>query len=139
MPKQRQRAKKEYGIWRQKTMEFIKDQNPHHSAAVLAAAYGPGGFVGPEYPFPRSVNDYTHALLHHDPLGKPLLWSPFLQRPLHKRKGGQVRFSNDQVIELEKFETQQGSLSLPERKRLPKMLQLSKRQVKTWFQNRRTK
>lgn len=42
----------------------------HHSAAALAAAYGPGGFGGPLYPFPRSVNDYTHALLRHDPLGK---------------------------------------------------------------------
>ncbi|XP_014387042.1 PREDICTED: hematopoietically-expressed homeobox protein HHEX, partial [Myotis brandtii] len=73
------------------------------------------------------------------PTGKPLLWSPFLQRPLHKRKGGQVRFSNDQTIELEKkFETQK-YLSPPERKRLAKMLQLSERQVKTWFQNRRAK
>ncbi|EHB05165.1 Hematopoietically-expressed homeobox protein HHEX, partial [Heterocephalus glaber] len=72
-------------------------------------------------------------------LGKPVLWSPFLQRPLHKRKGGQVRFSNDQTIELEKkFETQK-YLSPPERKRLAKMLQLSERQVKTWFQNRRAK
>ena len=63
------------------------------------------------------------------PAGKPLLWSPFLQRPLHKRKGGQVRFSNDQTIELEKkFETQK-YLSPPERKRLAKMLQLSERQV----------
>ncbi|XP_075390835.1 hematopoietically-expressed homeobox protein HHEX [Tenrec ecaudatus] len=111
----------------------------HHSAAALAAAYGPGGFGGPLYPFTRTVNDYTHALLRHDPLGKPLLWSPFLQRPLHKRKGGQVRFSNDQTIELEKkFETQK-YLSPPERKRLAKMLQLSERQVKTWFQNRRAK
>ncbi|XP_072524023.1 hematopoietically-expressed homeobox protein hhex [Salminus brasiliensis] len=70
---------------------------------------------------------------------KPLLWSPFLQRPVHKRKGGQVRFSNEQTIELEKkFETQK-YLSPPERKRLAKMLQLSERQVKTWFQNRRAK
>lgn len=42
----------------------------HHPAAALAAAYGPGGFGGPLYPFPRTVNDYTHALLRHDPLGK---------------------------------------------------------------------
>ncbi|ETE73753.1 Hematopoietically-expressed homeobox protein Hhex, partial [Ophiophagus hannah] len=100
--------------------------------------YGPA--AGPPlYPFPRAVGDYSHALLRHDPLGKPLLWSPFMQRPLHKRKGGQVRFSNDQTIELEKkFETQK-YLSPPERKRLAKVLQLSERQVKTWFQNRRAK
>lgn len=63
-------------------------------------------------------------------VGKPLLWSPYIQRPLHKRKGGQVRFSNDQTIELEKmFETQK-YLSPPERKRLAKVLQLSERQVR---------
>ncbi|XP_056627416.1 hematopoietically-expressed homeobox protein hhex [Triplophysa dalaica] len=91
------------------------------------------------YPFQRSVGDFTHALIRHDPLGKPLMWTPFIQRPLHKRKGGQVRFSNDQTIELEKkFETQK-YLSPPERKRLAKILQLSERQVKTWFQNRRAK
>lgn len=85
------------------------------------------------------MGEYAQALLRHDPLGKPLLWTPFIQRPLHKRKGGQVRFSNDQTIELEKkFETQK-YLSPPERKRLAKMLQLSERQVKTWFQNRRAK
>lgn len=62
-------------------------------------------------------------------LGKPLMWTPFIQRPLHKRKGGQVRFSNDQTIELEKkFETQK-YLSPPERKRLSKILQLSERQA----------
>lgn len=42
----------------------------HHPAAALAAAYGSGGFGGPLYSFPRTVNDYTHALLRHDPLGK---------------------------------------------------------------------
>ncbi|XP_034994285.2 hematopoietically-expressed homeobox protein HHEX isoform X2 [Zootoca vivipara] len=102
----------------------------HHLAA--AATYGAGPYGPPAgaplYPFPRAVSDYAHALIRHDPLGKPLLWSPFMQRPLHKRKGGQVRFSNDQTIELEKkFETQK-YLSPPERKRLAKMLQLSERQ-----------
>ncbi|KAF5895144.1 hematopoietically-expressed homeobox protein HHEX [Clarias magur] len=111
--------------------------HPHHAAlaAAAAAAYG-----NPLYPFHRALlGDYSHALIRHDPLGKPLLWTPFIQRPLHKRKGGQVRFSNDQTVELEKkFETQK-YLSPPERKRLAKMLQLSERQVKTWFQNRRAK
>ncbi|KAM9336881.1 hematopoietically-expressed homeobox protein hhex [Symphorus nematophorus] len=113
----------------------------HHAAAALTAAT-----YSSIYPFHhhhhqhhRSMGEYAQALLRHDPLGKPLLWTPFIQRPLHKRKGGQVRFSNDQTIELEKkFETQK-YLSPPERKRLAKMLQLSERQVKTWFQNRRAK
>nr|XP_046232497.1 hematopoietically-expressed homeobox protein hhex [Scatophagus argus] len=117
----------------------------HHAAAALTAAtYASSGtFASSIYPFHqqhhRSMGEYAQALLRHDPLGKPLLWTPFIQRPLHKRKGGQVRFSNDQTIELEKkFETQK-YLSPPERKRLAKMLQLSERQVKTWFQNRRAK
>uniref|UniRef100_A0AAY4ASV0 Homeobox domain-containing protein n=1 Tax=Denticeps clupeoides TaxID=299321 RepID=A0AAY4ASV0_9TELE len=115
----------------------IYEPTPVHPA--LTATYASGALAGSIYPFPRSVGDYAHALLRHDPLGKPLLWTPFMQRPLHKRKGGQVRFSNDQTIELEKkFETQK-YLSPPERKRLAKMLQLSERQVKTWFQNRRAK
>ncbi|XP_015262127.1 PREDICTED: hematopoietically-expressed homeobox protein HHEX [Gekko japonicus] len=106
----------------------------HHHLAAAAAAYGAASYGAsagsPLYSFPRAVGDYPHALLRHDHLGKPLLWSPFLPRPLHKRKGGQVRFSNDQTIELEKkFETQK-YLSPPERKRLAKMLQLSERQVR---------
>uniref|UniRef100_A0A3Q3VYS4 Hematopoietically-expressed homeobox protein HHEX n=1 Tax=Mola mola TaxID=94237 RepID=A0A3Q3VYS4_MOLML len=116
----------------------------HHAAALTAATYASAGtLAGSIYPFHhqhhRSMGEYAQALLRHDPLGKPLLWTPLIQRPLHKRKGGQVRFSNDQTIELEKkFETQK-YLSPPERKRLAKMLQLSERQVKTWFQNRRAK
>ncbi|XP_029383729.1 hematopoietically-expressed homeobox protein hhex [Echeneis naucrates] len=116
----------------------------HHATATLTATYASAGaFAGPIYPFHhqhhRAMGEYAQALLRREPLGKPLLWSPFIQRPLHKRKGGQVRFSNDQTIELEKkFETQK-YLSPPERKRLAKMLQLSERQVKTWFQNRRAK
>ncbi|CAL8382910.1 hematopoietically-expressed homeobox protein hhex [Gadus morhua] len=110
----------------------------HHTAAALNASYA-SIYPFHAHPHSRSMGDYAHALFRHDPMGKPLLWPPFIQRPLHKRKGGQVRFSNDQTIELEKkFETQK-YLSPPERKRLAKMLQLSERQVKTWFQNRRAK
>ncbi|CAL8301742.1 unnamed protein product [Lota lota] len=110
----------------------------HHNAAALSASYA-SIYPFHAHPQSRAMGDYAHTLFRLDPLGKPLLWPPFIQRPLHKRKGGQVRFSNDQTIELEKkFETQK-YLSPPERKRLAKMLQLSERQVKTWFQNRRAK
>jgi len=60
---------------------------------------------------------------------KPIFWTPLLQRPLHKRKGGQVRFSNDQTLEMEKKFDSQKYLSPLERRRLAKSLQLTERQV----------
>lgn len=71
----------------------------------------------------------------HDPVG---LWNSFLDKH-QRKKGGQVRFSNEQTVELEKTFEKQKYLSPPERKQLAKMLQLSERQIKTWFQNRRAK
>lgn len=66
------------------------------------------------------------------------LWNSFLDKH-QRKKGGQVRFSNEQTVELEKTFEKQKYLSPPERKQLAKMLQLSERQIKTWFQNRRAK
>jgi len=60
---------------------------------------------------------------------KPVLWAPFLQRPTHKRKGGQVRFSSDQTLQLEKKFNIQKYMSPQERKRLAKSLKLTERQV----------
>lgn len=65
-------------------------------------------------------------------------WNLFLPKP-QKKKGGQVRFSNEQTMELEKIFENQKYLSPPERKQLSKVLGLTERQVKTWFQNRRAK
>ncbi|XP_076308130.1 homeobox protein DBX1-like isoform X2 [Tachypleus tridentatus] len=71
--------------------------------------------------------------------GHPFVWAHILHRPPPKRKGGQIRFTNNQTTELEKvFETQK-YLSPPERKKMASVLRLTERQVKTWFQNRRAK
>ncbi|RWS08156.1 hematopoietically-expressed homeobox protein HHEX-like isoform X2, partial [Dinothrombium tinctorium] len=55
------------------------------------------------------------------------------------RKGGQIRFTHQQTIELENRFQSQKYLSPPERKKIASKLGLSERQVKTWFQNRRAK
>ena len=55
------------------------------------------------------------------------------------RKGGQVRFSHTQSTELERVFSLQKYVSPQERKQLARSIDLSERQVKTWFQNRRAK
>ncbi|XP_045468312.1 homeobox protein EMX2 [Harmonia axyridis] len=56
-----------------------------------------------------------------------------------KKKGGQVRFSLEQTEVLEQRFSSHKYLSPEDRKCLAKTLNLSDRQVKTWFQNRRAK
>jgi len=64
---------------------------------------------------------------------QPYLWSSLFpsRYPYQKRKGGQVRFSNDQTADLEKKFNSQKYLSPSERKKVAKKLQLSERQVST--------
>lgn len=58
---------------------------------------------------------------------------------LKPRKGGQIRFSHQQIIDLEKRFNKSKYLSASERKRIANRINLTERQVKTWFQNRRAK
>jgi len=55
------------------------------------------------------------------------------------RKGGQIRFTSEQSVTLEKQFDHQKYLSPPERKKIATQLGLTERQIKTWFQNRRAK
>lgn len=55
------------------------------------------------------------------------------------RKGGQIRFTSEQSVALEKQFNRQKYLSPPERKNIAIELGLTERQIKTWFQNRRAK
>lgn len=117
----------------------------------LSNDFGPSHMYPPAGTYAQNpgIYPYTHPDYHaqawlfdrsaYAKLGRPMIWSPFMHRNMHKRKGGQVRFSNDQTSELEKKFDEQKYLSPPERKKLAKSLQLSERQVKTWFQNRRAK
>lgn len=56
-----------------------------------------------------------------------------------KRKGGQVRFTPQQTQSLERRFSNHKYLSPEDRRKLAMELNLSDRQVKTWFQNRRAK
>ncbi|VDO26241.1 unnamed protein product, partial [Haemonchus placei] len=64
---------------------------------------------------------------------------PYMQKTQQKRKGGQIRFTNEQTDALENKFDNHKYLSPQERKKLARSLSLSERQVKTWFQNRRAK
>ncbi|XP_076805992.1 uncharacterized protein LOC143449611 isoform X1 [Clavelina lepadiformis] len=107
--------------------------------------YNPGHYATLPPPHAPRMDPYSYPSWIVDrptsfnKVGRPVLWGSFVHRSMHRRKGGQVRFSNDQTAELEKKFDGQKYLSPPERKKLAKTLQLSERQVKTWFQNRRAK
>ncbi|GMT36758.1 hypothetical protein PFISCL1PPCAC_28055, partial [Pristionchus fissidentatus] len=72
--------------------------------------------------------------------GLPAWYLPYpTKTSSHKRKGGQIRFTNEQTDALEQKFDGHKYLSPQDRKKLAKVLCLSERQVKTWFQNRRAK
>ncbi|XP_075043900.1 T-cell leukemia homeobox protein 2 [Mixophyes fleayi] len=64
---------------------------------------------------------------------------PYQNRTPPKRKKPRTSFSRLQICELEKRFHQQKYLASAERASLAKSLRMSDSQVKTWFQNRRTK
>jgi len=64
---------------------------------------------------------------------------PYQNRSPPKRKKPRTSFSRLQIIELEKRFQRQKYLASGERSTLAKTLKMTDAQVKTWFQNRRTK
>uniref|UniRef100_A0A0N4ZH42 Homeobox domain-containing protein n=1 Tax=Parastrongyloides trichosuri TaxID=131310 RepID=A0A0N4ZH42_PARTI len=108
-----------------------------------------GAFSNPNWQ--NAVNYVTMAMQAQQQIGSsgiPMVnawdprfpWlNPYMHKSSQKRKGGQIRFTNEQTDALEhKFDNHK-YLSPQERKKLAKSLSLSERQVKTWFQNRRAK
>jgi T-cell leukemia homeobox protein 2 len=65
---------------------------------------------------------------------------PYISRnPPKNGKKPRTSFNRTQIIELEKVFSKKKYLSSSERSILGKSLKMSDSQVKTWFQNRRTK
>ena len=64
---------------------------------------------------------------------------PYQNRTPPKRKKPRTSFSRAQIVELEKRFHRQKYLASAERSSLAKQLKMTDAQVKTWFQNRRTK
>jgi hypothetical protein len=64
---------------------------------------------------------------------------PYQNRTPPKRKKPRTSFSRLQIMELEKRFHRQKYLASAERSALAKGLKMTDAQVKTWFQNRRTK
>ncbi|XP_053445980.1 T-cell leukemia homeobox protein 2 isoform X1 [Nycticebus coucang] len=64
---------------------------------------------------------------------------PYQNRTPPKRKKPRTSFSRSQVLELERRFLRQKYLASAERAALAKALRMTDAQVKTWFQNRRTK
>ncbi|XP_061412224.1 T-cell leukemia homeobox protein 2-like [Lethenteron reissneri] len=112
-------------------------------AAGIPGGGGPLGH-GIALPFPwmesnrRFVKERLSAALA--PLSVPRrVGHPYQNRTPPKRKKPRTSFSRLQVCELEKRFHRQKYLASAERAALAKGLKMTDAQVKTWFQNRRTK
>ncbi|NWU90255.1 TLX3 protein, partial [Upupa epops] len=101
--------------WMETTRRIAKDRlSAPHGPAVPAAALSP--FAA------------TRRIGH-----------PYQNRTPPKRKKPRTSFSRMQICELEKRFHRQKYLASAERATLAKALKMTDAQVKTWFQNRRTK
>ncbi|XP_063882067.1 T-cell leukemia homeobox protein 3-like isoform X1 [Scylla paramamosain] len=129
---------------------------PAHRPSMGGA--GPGGALGAMLPHMGGAPlpwlagltplERTAAMAHHlsalapitGPFGFPRrIGHPYQSRTPPKRKKPRTSFTRVQVNELEKRFNKQKYLASSERAQLAKQLKMTDAQVKTWFQNRRTK
>lgn len=103
---------------------------------------GTGGLAGLTFPWMDSGRRFakdrlTAALSPFS--GTRRIGHPYQNRTPPKRKKPRTSFSRSQVLELERRFLRQKYLASAERAALAKALRMTDAQVKTWFQNRRTK
>ncbi|XP_006880893.1 PREDICTED: T-cell leukemia homeobox protein 2 [Elephantulus edwardii] len=103
---------------------------------------GAGGLAGLTFPWMDSGRRFakdrlTAALSPFS--GARRIGHPYQNRTPPKRKKPRTSFSRAQVLELERRFLRQKYLASAERAALAKALRMTDAQVKTWFQNRRTK
>ncbi|XP_054453935.1 T-cell leukemia homeobox protein 2 isoform X3 [Anoplopoma fimbria] len=108
---------------------------------TLAKCYYPelahlrdGGGLLADYPFPKGACPALSPFSVTRRIGHP-----YQNRTPPKRKKPRTSFSRVQICELEKRFHRQKYLASAERATLAKALKMTDAQVKTWFQNRRTK
>ncbi|XP_054648235.1 T-cell leukemia homeobox protein 2 isoform X3 [Dunckerocampus dactyliophorus] len=126
---------------------------PHQPPSAHQAGIGPAGIppvpgMGPmgnaNFTFPwmessrRFAKDRLTAALSPFSVTRRI-GHPYQNRTPPKRKKPRTSFSRVQICELEKRFHRQKYLASAERATLAKALKMTDAQVKTWFQNRRTK
>nr|KAF6449142.1 T cell leukemia homeobox 2 [Rousettus aegyptiacus] len=103
-----------------------------------SSSVGPGGVIRVPAHRPLPVSPHGGAAL--SPFsGTRRIGHPYQNRTPPKRKKPRTSFSRSQVLELERRFLRQKYLASAERAALAKALRMTDAQVKTWFQNRRTK
>ncbi|KAJ3588029.1 hypothetical protein NHX12_011623 [Muraenolepis orangiensis] len=113
------------GVIRVPAHRPMQPTGPPPSAPVQSAVSGFGGLC-----FPWIGNRFSKDRLSGH---------PYQNRTPPKRKKPRTSFSRVQICELEKRFHRQKYLASAERAALAKSLKMTDAQVKTWFQNRRTK
>ena len=89
---------------------------------------------------PKKFFDFlTKRVKFSGPITPRRIGHPYQNRTPPKRKKPRTSFSRLQICELEKRFHKQKYLASTERATLAKSLKMTDAQVKTWFQNRRTK
>ncbi|KAF2353962.1 Homeobox domain [Trinorchestia longiramus] len=131
------------------TVLRVPAQRPPLGYPPLTSLAGGGPWLHPGLPLPP-LDRGTAALAPHFPSldrltgGAPFplarrIGHPYQSRTPPKRKKPRTSFTRVQVNELEKRFNKQKYLASSERATLAKTLSMTDAQVKTWFQNRRTK